>query len=133
MKISKLIPVILLGASMALLAEEAPEFVNWMKYSKQAVDNLQKMEQKTGEKAARSAERLGVVYEEMIGFWRQRGVNDAVKWSEQGKAIALALANAAYSGDDEKAKAALNELGGTCKQCHEAHREKVADNKYRIK
>ncbi len=133
MKISQLIPLLLLGAGVALLAEENTEFVTWMKTSKTSVENLQKMEQKTGEKAVRSAERLGRVYEEMIGFWRQRNVNDAVKWSQEGKATALALATAAYAGDNEKATAALQALGSNCKQCHEAHREKLGEDKYRFK
>ena len=133
MKLSKLIPLLLLGGCLALVAEEDTELADWMKASKTSVDNLQKMEQKTGEKAARSAERLGVVYENMIGFWRQRNVNDAVKWSEQGKATALGMATAAYSGDQEKVAAGLKELGSTCKQCHDAHREKIGENKYRIK
>jgi len=133
MKISPLIPLLLLGGGLALLAEENTEFVAWMKGTGTAVDNLKKMEQKTGERAVRSAERVSVVYEEMIAFWRQRNANDAVKWSEEGKATALALATAAYAGDNEKATAALDALGATCKSCHDAHREKIAEKKYRIK
>ena len=133
MKISYLIPLLLLGGSLGILAEEDPELQFWMKVSGASFDNLMKMEAKTGEKAVRSAERLGSVYENMIAFWRERNVNDALKWSEQGKATALALATAAYAGDNDKAKAALDELGTTCKQCHDAHREKIGENKYRFK
>jgi len=133
MRIPQLIPLLLLGGCLALLAEENTEFAFWMKVNNSAAENLKKMEQKTGEKAVRSAERMGSVYEEMIGFWRQRNANDAVKWSEEGKATALALATAAYAGDNEKATAALEALGNTCNQCHEAHRVKVGENKYRMK
>jgi cytochrome c556 len=104
-----------------------------MKTTKTATDDLKKMEQKTGEQAVRRAERLGTVYESMIGYWRQRNAHDAVKWSEEGKAASMQLASAAYSGDAEKAKAALDAVNNGCKSCHDAHREKVAEGKYRIK
>jgi cytochrome c556 len=115
------------------VAEENPEFVTWMKTTKSATDDLKKMETKTGEQAARRAERLGTVYENMINFWRQRNAADAVKWSEEGKAAALQLATAASANDADKAKAALDAVNGGCKSCHDAHREKVGDGKYKIK
>ena len=104
-----------------------------MKTTGTAVDELKKMEQKTGDQVMRRAERIGGVYESMIGFWRQRNAADAVKSSEEGKAAALQLATAAYAGDAEKANAAFKALSGTCRSCHEAHREKIAEGKYRIK
>jgi Cytochrome C' len=133
MQIWKLIPILCLAAGSAVLAEENTEFVSWMKYTKTATDDLKKMEQKTGEQAVRRAERLGTIYESMIAFWRQRNARDAVKLSEEGKAASLELATAAFSGDAEKAKAALDTVNTGCKSCHDAHREKVADGKYLIK
>jgi len=121
------------AAALVVVAEENPEFVTWMKTTKSATDDLKKMEQKTGEQAVRRAERLGTVYESMIGFWRQRNASDAVKWSEDGKAAALQLATAAFAGDAEKAKTAFDAVNNGCKSCHDAHREKIADGKYKIK
>src|SRR6516164_5034102 len=95
MRIWKPIVLLSLAAGVAVVAEENPEFVTWMKTTKSACDDLKKMEQKTGEQAVRRAERLGTVYESMIGFWRQRNAADAVKWSEEGKAAAMMLATAA--------------------------------------
>ena len=43
------------------------------------------------------------------------------------------LATAAYAGDAEKAKTALDAVNNGCKSCHDAHREKIAEGKYRIK
>src|SRR5437763_1734674 len=133
MQIWKPTLVMFLAAGIAVVAEENPEFVTWMKTTKTATDDLKKMEQKTGEQAMRRAERLGTVYESMIAFWRQRNAADAVKWSEEGKAAALQLATAAYAGEGEKAKAALDAVNNGCKSCHDAHREKIADGKYKIK
>jgi hypothetical protein len=133
MNISKFTVVLLLAGGLTAVAEEYPEFVTWMKTTGTASDELKKMEQKTGEEAMRRAEKIAGVYENMIGFWRQRNASDAVKWSEDGKAAAMQLATAAHANDAEKAKSALTSLNSTCRSCHEAHREKIADGKYRIK
>ena len=133
MQIWKPILIVSLAAGAAVLAEENPEFVTWMKYTKTATDDLKKMEQKTGAQAMRRAERIGTVYENMIAFWRQRNAADAVKLSEEGKAAALELATAAYSNDAEKAKSALDALNTGCKSCHDAHRERIGEGKYRVK
>ena len=125
--------MLLLATGTAVVAEENPEFVGWMKATKTATDELKKMEQKTGEEAMRRAERLGTIYENMIAFWRQRNAADAVKLSEDGKAAALELATAAHANDSDKAKTALSAMNNTCKFCHDAHREKIADGKYQIK
>jgi cytochrome c556 len=133
MKLSRLTVVLLAAAGLTAVAEEYPEFITWMKATGTASDELKKMEQKTGEQAMRRAERIAGAYENMIGFWRQRNTSDAVKWSEEGRAAAMQLATAAYANDSEKANTALKALNGTCRSCHEAHREKIADGKYRIK
>jgi cytochrome c556 len=120
-------------AGAAALAQENPEFVTWMKTTGNASGVLKKLDKKTGEDAVRSAEKIGGVYENMIGFWRQRNAPDAVKLSEEGKAAALQLASAAGAGDAEKADTAYKALNSTCKPCHDAHREKIGENVYRIK
>ena len=129
----KLTFVLLLTAGLTAVAEEYPEFVTWMKATGTANDELRKMEKKTGEQAQRRAERIAGVYENMIGFWRQRNAADAVKWSEDGKAAATELATAAFAGDEAKVKTSMQALGATCRSCHEAHREKLGEGKYRIK
>jgi hypothetical protein len=120
-------------AGITLLAQTDEEFSLSMKSTAKAMDAMKKGESKTGEQVARHAERIGGVYENMIGFWRQRNAPDAVKWSEEGKAIALQLATAATANDTEKATEALGALGKTCKPCHDAHRERISEGKYRIK
>ena len=114
-------------------AEEYTEFTAWMKSTGSAFHAVEKLNPKTGTEAVGNAEQLGKVYENMIAFWRQRNAADAVKWSEEGKAASTQLASAAHSGDAEAASAAFKALGGTCRSCHQAHREKTADGKYKIK
>jgi cytochrome c556 len=125
--------LLLIVPAVAVVAEEYPEFVSMMKMANQASGGLSKMDKKTGPQAMRDAERLGSVYEEMIPFWRGRNAPAAVKIAEEGKAAAAELASAAFAGDADKAEAAFKTIGGTCKTCHDARREKLADGKYRIK
>jgi hypothetical protein len=127
--------VVLAPAALLFAAapENSPEMQKWMKNTDTAAKVLRKLERKTGTEAVKNAETLGSVYEEMIGFWRQRKRTDAEKWSEEGKAAAVVLASAAHSGDAEKAEAAFQTLSGTCKQCHTLYRERLTDGTYRIK
>jgi len=132
MKTLKLGLFALCACAFTLTAQDEM-FVNGMKSVGSASGELRKMDKKTGAGAVAAAEKIAGVYENMISFWRQRNVEDAVKWSESGKAAAVELASAANTGDDSKAAAALGTLNGTCKQCHDAHRERIAEGKYKIK
>lgn len=105
-----------------------------MKAAKASMDTLSKAEKKTGPQITAAGERLGSIYENMIEYWRQRyTAPDAVKFSEQGKAAATMLASASFAGDEAKVGEAMKILGGTCKSCHDAHREKTPEGKYKIK
>ncbi len=123
----KRIALVLVGAALVLPAQDHSAFDAAMKSADTALKALNKLEVKTGPEAVRAAERLAGVYEEMIGFWRQRGRENAVKFSVDGKAAALSLMEAAYAGHQQEAAAALKSLGATCRGCHEAYRVKRPD------
>jgi cytochrome c556 len=127
------LPILMFVMGMTVSAEHNEEMHAWMKTTGTAMDTIRKLEKKTGPEVVASAERVGVVYENMIAFWRQRNAADAVKWSEDGKAAAVALASAANAGDADKAAASLKSLSETCRSCHTQYREKLPDGTYRIK
>lgn len=120
-----------LALAFAVSAQEG-EFQTWMKTVNKEMGDLRKNEKKTGPEAAMDAEKLADVYTHMVAFWNGRNAPDAAKIAEDGKAAAEALVVAAKADDSEKATAAFKTLGGTCKGCHEAHREKT-DAGYKIK
>lgn len=124
--------IVVVALALAAAAQDT-EFAAWMKTTNTAAKVLKAMDVKTGAEATGNAERLGLVYENMIGFWRRHNAKDAVKWSEAGKAAAAQLASAARAGDTEKAGASFQALTGTCQSCHEARRERVAEDKFRIR
>jgi len=76
--------------------------------------------------------RVAEIYTQMAGFWKARNADDAVKWSTASAASAKATAAAAQAGDWDKVKTHWGAVGKNCKDCHEAHREKVGNN-YHIK
>ena len=123
----KRIVVLVVTLAGLLPAQDHKGFDAAMKSADTSIKALNKMEAKTGPEAVSTAERLAGLYEEMIGFWRQRGKADAVKFSVDGKAAALALMEAAYAGNGQDAAAALKSLGATCRGCHQAYRVKRPD------
>jgi cytochrome c556 len=120
-------------SGLAVTAQENEKFEEWMKSVDTSAKVLRKLEPKTGAEAVANAEKIGAAYGNMIGYWREKNAADAVKLSEDGKAAALELVTAANAGESEKAAAAWTKVGGTCRPCHDAHREKLPDGKYKIK
>lgn len=133
MKLLKLALPVLACTGIALMAQDNGPIEEWMKTTNQSVQALRKMEKKTGAEAVAHAEKISAAYENMIGFWRQRSADDAVKLSEAGKAAAVELAAAAKAEDVEAAGAAFGKVGGTCMPCHAAHRVRSPEGKYSIK
>lgn len=121
-------------ASLALVlsAQDDAAFQTWMKSTNTEMGVLRKIDSKTGPEAAASAEKLSAIYQKVSAYWSAKHADDAVKISDEGKAAADALAVAAKAGESDKAAAAYKSLGGTCRGCHEAHREKAADGTYKI-
>lgn len=132
MTASKIAALILITGSAAAAQQDA-EFTAWMKTSGRALGALNKLDKKTGKDAVSGAERLGGVYEQMIGYWRQRNLADAEKWAVDGKAAATELAAAAFANDADRAGQALKTLGETCHSCHVKYRESLPDGTYRFK
>lgn len=66
-------------------------------------------------------------------FWKEKGMDDGVKFTKDSSIAAKALAKAASENNADEAKASMAKMGAACKGCHEAHREKLPDGKYKIK
>ncbi len=69
----------------------------------------------------------------MTNYFAKRNVADAAKWSQEGKISADELAEAARAAATEKSVAAFKTLSGTCRPCHDVHREKQTDGSYKFK
>ena len=81
----------------------------------------------------KDAARIAALFAEMGKWWEVKKSVQPVKWSKEAADAAQATAIAAKTGDVEKIKAAHGAFMKTCKSCHEAHREKLADGENKIK
>ena len=66
-------------------------------------------------------------------FWTEKKAADAIQLSKDGLKGAADLETAAKAKNDEGVAAAQRGIGATCRGCHTAHRETLADMTYEIK
>jgi hypothetical protein len=123
----------LLGASM-LLALDEKELTKKMKSAGEQMNAIRKsMGAGAMADVAMRAKGMAEALDGTESFWADRKMDDAVKFSRDGLAGAQDLARAAEANDAAAARTASSKMGGSCKSCHEAHREKVSDGVYKIK
>lgn len=89
------------------------------------------IEAKNNAEAAAIAGKLATAFVDVEKFWIERKADDAIGFAKTAIASANEIKTAAEAGSD--AVAAFGKLGGTCKGCHDSHREKLDDGTYKIK
>jgi len=100
-------------------AQDAAEYKAWMKSVPPSLGVVRKAEDTAG--AAADATKLADTFEKVAMYWKAKGADDAVKFSETARDAAKAIA----SGSGDKA-ANLQKLQSTCGGCHSAHRAGAA-------
>ena len=116
------------------LAQVEDAYKDWMKSVPPAVGGIRKnLEAKTLDAVVADAKKLETVFGQSAEFWTKKGGADAAGWSKDVQAAAGKVASAAAAGDADGAAAAFKVVSGSCKGCHETHREKLADGSYKIK
>ena len=129
--------ILLFAHASPILAADALDEKGFQKLMKEAGDIAKRFkgnqEQKNGAELAKDTGRLAEIYKATTPFWKNRKVDDAAKWSGESETSARAAAVAAKAGDWDKVKTDLGATMKNCKNCHEAHREKLDDGTYRIK
>ena len=83
--------------------------------------------------AAAGAKSIDAALASIDGFWAARKDTEAVKMNAASRAAALAVGKAAESKDVAATGEAIKALQGTCKACHDVHREQLPDKTYKIK
>ncbi len=122
----------LLGGYM--YAESAKPYEQVMKEVGAACTSLKKnLDAKMSPEAARDAEKLAALFQEVEAFWTKKNVQDAIGFAQNAQAGAKETFRASHASNLEGATAAFGNLTKNCKSCHDAHREKLGDGSYRIK
>lgn len=129
MRMQSLVFTLALCAVPALFAAEdpSPQHVKWMKDTEELQHKI-----RDGQDVADSAKKLAALYKDIDAFWSKRSEVGG-KTTKEVVAGATALAAAAAANDAGGVASARKSIGGACRGCHEAHREKVSDGVYKIK
>lgn len=83
--------------------------------------------------AVAGAKAIDAALASIDSFWVARKAQDAVEMNAKSRAAAMAVAKAAATNDAVATREAVKALQGTCKACHDVHREQLPDKTYRIK
>ena len=125
---------LLATAALPLFGEDGRAFSQVMKDIQGASAQVKKgFESGAKDDVASGGEKLHTLYKEVEVFWAKRGAADAIESTKTGIDAAKAITSEANTGSKEGAQTAFSKLNGTCKSCHEAHREKLSDGTYKIK
>ena len=83
--------------------------------------------------AVAGAKAIDAALASIDAFWVARKAQDAVDMNKAARAAAMNVAAAAAKNDAAATADAVKALQGTCKACHDAHREQLPDKTYKIK
>jgi cytochrome c556 len=83
--------------------------------------------------AVAGAKAVDAALASLDSFWVARKDQEAAKMNAAARAAAQSVAKAAESKDAAATAEAVKGLQGTCKACHEVHREQLPDKSYKIK
>ena len=82
-----------------------------------------KMKENNLADAAKDAQIIASTFGDVEKFFASRSKADAVKWAQEGRTGATAVAGALSAGDAMKANAELKTMAGSCTSCHMAYRD----------
>ena len=118
-----------------IAGEKPPEsYVKNMKETNATAQELRKSVEAMDYVAiAREAATLKTLFATTLSFWEERKMEDAVGVAKSGAKAASDLEAAAKAKNDETVASAAKTLQGTCKTCHDAHRERLPDGTSEIK
>lgn len=83
--------------------------------------------------AVAGAKAIDAALASIDAFWVARKDQGAVDMNAKSRAAAMAVAKSASTNDVAATREAVKALQGTCKACHDVHREQLPDKTYRIK
>jgi cytochrome c556 len=134
-KILSIVGISLLSAAvLPLVAQEGRPFSQIMKEVNGSVGEVKKaFEDGNKEAVAGGGQKLEALFKEVEVFFTQKSAADAVEFAKNVQASAKELLSEATSGTKAGAQAAFAKVTGSCKGCHDAHREKTPEGGFKIK
>lgn len=122
------------GVAIAASEKAPDEYVKNMKATNTASQSLRKsVEAKDYDAIAKDAATLKELFTTTEEFWTKRNTEDAVTAAKAGVKAATDLETAAKAKNQAGVADAAKAVNGTCKTCHDAHRERLPDGTSEIK
>ena len=134
-KASVLIGVCLLAAVAFALAAQAPTDLSPIMKDVAATQQKMGMDMMAGNAAdvAMDAQKLQQDFTQAQGFFKAMKAQDAVDAAKGNADAAGLIMKAAKANNLEDAKAPAKTIKGSCKACHDVHREQLPDKTYKFK
>src|SRR5262249_43542391 len=131
-KASVLIGICLLAAVAFALAAQAPTDLSPIMKDVAATQNKMGMDMMAGNAAdvAADAQKLQQDFTQAQGFFKAMKAQDAVDASKANADAAGEIVKAAKANNLDAAKAPAKTIKGSCKACHDQHREQLPDKTY---
>ncbi|MEO8026763.1 MAG: cytochrome c [Bryobacteraceae bacterium] len=129
MSLLRLSLAVCIAATPFLLASEdpTPEHVKMMKDVNDTNGKIRK-----GVDVEANAKHLAELAKQVEAIWSKKS-EVAGKSSANLVAGTESLVKAAAANDTAAMQAAGRVIGGSCRSCHDAHREKISETEYKIK
>jgi hypothetical protein len=134
-KASVLIGVCLLAAVAFALAAQAPTDLSPIMKDVAATQQKMGMDMMAGNAAdvAADAQKLQQDFTQAQGFFKAMKAQDAVDAAKANAEAAGLIMKAAKANNLDDAKAPAKTIKGSCKACHDVHREQLPDKTYKFK
>ena len=134
-KVSVLIGICMLVALALTLVAQAPQDLSPIMKDVAATQNSLNMSMMSGAAAdvARDAEKLQQDFNQAAGFFKAMKAQDAVDAAMGNAKAAGEIIKAAKASNLEDAKAPAKTIKGSCKACHDVHREQLPDKTFKFK
>lgn len=134
-KASVLIGICLLAAVAFALAAQAPTDLSPVMKDVAATQQKLGMDMMAGNAAdvAADAQKLQEDFTQAQGFFKVMKAQDAVDAAKGNAEAAGIIMKAAKANNLEDAKAAVKTIKGSCKACHDVHREQLPDKTFKFK
>jgi len=134
-KASVLIGICLLAAVAFALAAQAPTDLSPIMKDVAATQGKMGMDMMAGNAAdvAADAQKLQQDFTQAQGFFKAMKAQDAVDAAKGNADAAGLIMKAAKANNLEDAKAPAKTIKGSCKACHDVHREQQPDKSFKFK
>jgi cytochrome c556 len=134
-KTTLLIGICVLVAVGLTLAAQAPTDLSPIMKDVAATQNKMGMDMMAGSAAdvAADAQKLQQDFTQAQGFFKAMKAQDAVDASKANADAAGEIVKAAKANNLDAAKAPAKTIKGSCKACHDVHREALPDKTFKFK